>query len=91
MNYVNTNKRVERLGLPASATQQVVSLQDDISKRAEGIQKDPSPSPADKSSQLAALADEASTKLTAVLGDTGLAACRQNGAWWLQTLKPAAK
>jgi hypothetical protein len=91
MNYVNTNNLVERLGLPASATQQVVSLQDDISKRAEGIQKDPSLSPSDRSSQLSSLANEASTKLTAVLGDSGLTAYRQNGGWWLQNLKPPGK
>jgi hypothetical protein len=90
-NYMTTNRLVERLNLPSSATQQVVSLQDDIGKRADAIRKDGSLSAADKSSQLASLADEAASKLTAVLGERGMAAYKQNGGWWLQNLRPPSK
>jgi hypothetical protein len=87
-NYVQVSRLVDRLELPAAATQQVVSLQSDITKRADAIRRDPGLSAADKASQLAALADEATTQITAVMGDRGMAAYKQNGGGWLQGLKP---
>jgi uncharacterized phage infection (PIP) family protein YhgE len=89
--YVATARVVDRLGLPAAATQQVVSVQDDISKRAMAVAHDTTLSDADRASQLSALADEAATKLTAVMGDSGLAAYRQNVGGWLQGLKRQGK
>jgi hypothetical protein len=87
-NYVQLSRLVDRLELPAAATQQVASVQGDITKRADAIRKDPGLSAADKSSQLAALADEASAQITAVMGDRGLQAYKQNGGGWIQGLKP---
>jgi hypothetical protein len=87
-NYVQVSRLVDRLALPAAATQQVVSVQSDITKRADAIRKDPGLSAADKNSQLAALADEASAQITAVMGDRGLQAYKQNGGGWIQGLKP---
>ncbi|HXQ82029.1 MAG TPA: hypothetical protein VN775_11990 [Opitutaceae bacterium] len=77
--YQAVSRLVERLDLPPAAAQQVVALQDDISKRADAIRKDQSLAAADRSSQLAALADEATSKVASVLGDRGLAAYKQTG------------
>jgi hypothetical protein len=90
-NYMQTNNLVERLGLPSTATQQVTSVQADITKRADAIQKDSSLSADEKTSQLAALSDEANTKITAVLGDNGMTAYRQSNGWWMQRLSPGIK
>jgi hypothetical protein len=82
-NYIQLSRLVDRLELPAAATQQVASVQGDITKRADAIRKDPGLSAADRSSQLAALSDEAAAQITAVLGDRGLQAYKQNGGGWL--------
>lgn len=87
-NYIQVSRLVDRLELPATTTQQVVAVQGDISKRADAIRRDPSLSAADRSSQLAALSDEATGAITAVMGERGMAAYRQNGGGWLQNLKP---
>jgi hypothetical protein len=87
-NYQQVSRLVDRLELPAAATQQVVEVQSEISKRADAIRKDPSLSDADRGSQLAALADEATGRITAVMGDRGMEAYKQNGGGWLQALKP---
>jgi hypothetical protein len=86
-NYIQLSRLVDRLELPAAATQQVASVQGDITKRADAIRNDPGLSAADKNSQLAALADEATSQVTAVIGDRGLQAYKQNGGGWLQGLK----
>jgi hypothetical protein len=86
-NYLQTKRLVERLDLPAAATQQVVSVQNDISKRADAIRKDTSLSVADRNSQLAALADEASGSISTVIGERGMAAYKDNGGGWIQSLK----
>ncbi len=90
-SYIQASSLIERLELPAAATQQVVDVQGDITKRADAIRKDAGLSAADKKSQLAALADEATSRLGAVLGDRGLAAYRDNGGWWIQGLAPPTK
>jgi hypothetical protein len=87
-NYVQLSRLVDRLELPAAATQQVASVQSDITKRADAIRKAPGLSAADRSSQLAALSDEATAQITAVMGDRGLQAYKDNGGGWLQGLKP---
>jgi hypothetical protein len=81
---------VERLELPAEATGQVLALRGDIDKRADAIRHDTSLSAADRSAQLAALADDATSKAGAILGERGLAAYKQNYGWWIQNLKPPA-
>ena len=86
-NYMQTSRLMERLELPAAATQQVVSVQADISKRADAIRKDTSLSVADRNSQLAALGDEATSSITAVMGERGMAAYKDNGGGWIQSLK----
>lgn len=90
-SYIDTNRLVERLELPAATTQQVVSVQNDITKRADAIRKDPTLSAADRSAQLSALADEATGEITAVMGERGMAAYKQYNAGWMQSLRPQAK
>ncbi|HTU02809.1 MAG TPA: hypothetical protein VMG58_13365 [Candidatus Sulfotelmatobacter sp.] len=77
------SRLAERLDLPPTAAQQ-----DDIGGRADATRRDQSLASADKSSQLAALADEATGKVAAVLGGHGLAAYRQAGGWWIRNLRP---
>jgi hypothetical protein len=86
-NYIQLTDLVDRLDLPASVSKQVASVQSDISKRADAVRKDPGLSAADRNSQLAALADEATGSITAALGERGMAAYRNNGGGWLQALK----
>jgi hypothetical protein len=87
-NYVQLSRLVDRLELPAAATQQVSTVQSDISKRADAIRKEQGLSAADRSSQLSALADEATGEISAVMGDRGMEAYKQNGGQWIQNLKP---
>jgi hypothetical protein len=86
-NYNEVSRLVDRLDLPEAATQQVLAVQGDISKRADAIRKDTSLSAADRSSQLAALADEAASSITTVIGDRGMAFYKNNGGGWIQGLK----
>jgi hypothetical protein len=78
---------MDRLELPEAATQQVLAVQGDISKRADAIRKDTTLSAADRSSQLAALADEAASSITTVIGERGMAVYKNNGGGWIQGLK----
>lgn len=89
--YVSANNLVQQLGLPETVTPQVVSVRDDIVRRVDALRHDATLSDADRSAQLSALADEASSRLSAVLGESGLAAYKQNGGNWLQNLKPLTK
>jgi hypothetical protein len=89
--YINTSNLVERLGLPTSVTQDVTSVQSDINKRADAIQKDATLSADQRTTQLAALGDEAIAKIRADLGDNGMTAYRQSAGWWLYRLKPQGK
>jgi hypothetical protein len=86
-NYIQLTHLVERLDLPASVSQQVASVQGDISKRADAVRKDPGLTASDRNSQLAALSDEATGSITAALGDRGMEAYKQNGGGWIQSLK----
>ena len=77
-----------RFDLPATATREVLDIQDDITKRADAIRSDKSLSDADRASQLAALADEAKTRTTAITGDRGFEAYRQSAGSWIQSSCP---
>ncbi len=86
-NYGQVSRLMDRLELPEAATQQVLAVQGDISKRADAIRKDTTLSAADRSSQLAALADEAASSITTVIGERGMAVYKNNGGGWIQGLK----
>jgi hypothetical protein len=79
---------VARLELPPATTQQVVSLQQDVQARARAIQTNRALSVADRTAQLTALQQEATAKLTTTLTPRGLEAYKQNGGYWLDSLKP---
>ena len=86
-NYLATDNVVQRLGLPPATTQQVSSIRTDIRGRAAVIEQDDTLSAADKTTQLAGLYDEATLRITAILGEKGLAAYQTSGGWWIQGLK----
>lgn len=91
----NTNedvitRLVSRLNLPPTATAAVLSVQEDIQQRATAVRADRALTADQRTAQLAALATEASTKLTGTLGANGLEAYKQYGGQWLQGLtRPA--
>ena len=82
------SRLVARLELPPATTQQVVSLQQDIQARARAIQTNRDLPAADRTAQLTALQQEATTKLSTALTPRGLEAYKQNGGFWLENLKP---
>jgi len=86
--YQQINRLVARLELPAATSQQVVTLQQDIQTRARAIQTNRDLPAADRTAQLAALQAEANAKLTTTLTPRGLAAYKENGGYWLESLKP---
>lgn len=90
-NYIATNNFAQQLGLPQTATQQIVSVKDDIWKRADALRHDGTLSDVDRASKLSALAEEASSRLTPILGESGFAAYKQSTGNWLQNLSPPTK
>jgi hypothetical protein len=90
-NYYQLNHLVARLELPISAATQVAAVQTDIQERASTVRNDNSLSTDDRNAQLAALAQEASTKVSAALGSArGVEAYKQYGGQWLANLRPQA-
>jgi hypothetical protein len=86
--YSAVNRLVDRLELPASAATQVVAVQRDVQGRAAAIRGNRDMPAEQKAEQLAALSQEATTKLTATLGANGLEAYKQYGGGWIQGLAP---
>lgn len=84
------NRLVARLELPPATTQQVVAVQTDIQARARAVQTNTALAPADRTAQLTALQQEATTKLSTALTPRGFEAYKQNGGFWLDQLKPRA-
>jgi hypothetical protein len=87
-DYQQTAKIAERLDLPPTATNQVYAVQKDIQQRATAVQNDHALSAADRTTQLAALATEADTKISSVIGAPGLDAYHQYAGQWLTQLQP---
>ena len=77
---------IARLDLPLSTITQINSVRDDLTQRATALRADPQLSPAVREAQLAALADEANTKLTAKLGARGYNAYRDMKGDWIRAL-----
>ncbi|HVS53933.1 MAG TPA: hypothetical protein VHD62_16375 [Opitutaceae bacterium] len=82
------NQLVARLDLPLSAAAQVMTLQQDIQQRAAAVRSNRTLPADERSAQLAALAQEASTQIASVLGPRGLEGYKQNGGQWLNQLQP---
>jgi hypothetical protein len=87
-NYQQTSRLVARLELPTETATQVYAVQQDLQQRARTVQLDRTLAPEDRTAQLAALAAEAQTKVSAALGPNGYEAYKQNGGQWLQNLQP---
>lgn len=85
--YIQANALVTRLQLPPTATMDIVTVQKDISKRAETIRGDRSISAEQRSTQLNALGREAEVRLTPILGDSGLSAYKQSSGGWINMLQ----
>jgi len=87
--FRQTNQLVNRLELPAETTTQIWEVKQDLEQRASAIRRDPSLPADDRAKQLAVLAEEASAKVTPLLGGArGLEAYQQNGGSWMQSLTP---
>jgi hypothetical protein len=89
--YQMANRLVARLDLPAKAAVDVVAIQQDAMQRLSTIRRDTSLSSEQRSDQLAALAQDATGKLTATLTPRGLEAYKQYGGNWLQSLTPPSR
>ncbi|HVS53927.1 MAG TPA: hypothetical protein VHD62_16345 [Opitutaceae bacterium] len=83
------NRLVARLDLPLSAATEVSNVQKDTQQRATAIRSDSSLNAAAKRTQLSALADEATAKVSTALGGSrGLEAYKEYGGQWLTNLVP---
>jgi hypothetical protein len=85
--YSSINRLVARLELPASTSVDVVNVQETAQKQAMALRQDRTLSPDQRNAQLAALAQQAQTQLTATLGPSGFEAYKEYGGYWLQNLQ----
>jgi len=88
LSFQRTSRLVERLELPADAASQVWSVQQSIQQRADAIRGDRGISAVERDARLAALATEATEKITASLGPRGWEAYKLNSGDWLNALTP---
>ena len=87
--FQKTAAFVARLDLPPDTAAQIWATQRDLEQRADGLHANRSLAAVERNRQLAALADEAKTKLTAALGTAGFDLYRQSlGPLWLSRLAP---
>lgn len=86
--YAQLNRLVARLELPIAAATQVAAVQTDIQERVAAVRDNRELSSAQRTAQIAALAQEATTKVSTTLGARGLEAYKQYGGQWLQNLAP---
>jgi hypothetical protein len=87
-NYQQTSRLVARLNLPAEATNQVWSVQQDIQKQRQALMANRTLPAEDRTQLIATLAEEAGARITATLGARGFEAYKQYGGQWLQQLQP---
>ncbi len=87
-NYRRTSQLVARLDLPPETTKQLWDTQKDFQQRALEIRQS-TPNSQERAAQLAALQQEAISKVSPMLGgDRGVQAYRQYGGNWIQSLAP---
>lgn len=77
--YGRIDSLVQEAHLPATATAQVVTAQRDFAQRGTVIKENRNLTSADRESQLSALAQEATIRLTTVLGPDAFAIYKRNG------------
>lgn len=83
-----TIELTNRLELPLSAARTVVSVQSDITARADAIRANPALSATERTAQLQSLATEAQSRLTMSLGTRGYEAYKRRAGSWLGQLAP---
>jgi hypothetical protein len=88
--FQQVNRIVSRLDLPKETAAQVWEVQKDIQQRAAALRSTPGLSPAARTEQLAALAQEATTKVGGALGPRGLEVYKQYSGSWIQNLQGRA-
>jgi hypothetical protein len=86
--YTQLNKLVGRLDLPLSAAASVAAVQTDIQQRVDDVRNDSTLSRSARNTELTALAQEASDKISTTLGPSGLEAYKTYGGQWLQNIAP---
>ncbi|MDB6094900.1 MAG: hypothetical protein JWM32_2462 [Verrucomicrobia bacterium] len=86
--YMEVNRLLARLDLPSTIAPQVVAVQQDIQERANTVRRDSTLTPEARAGQLAALNQEAETKLTSALGTRGYNAYRSMSGGWINGLTP---
>jgi hypothetical protein len=84
--YRQLNQLVARLDLPIAVARDVAAVQSDIVARAAILRGDASLAADQRTAQLAALAEEATAKVTAKLGAKGFVAYKEYGGQWVQNL-----
>ena len=77
--YSRIDALVQEAHLPATATAHVVTAQRDFAQRGTAIKENRNLTSADRESQLSALAQEATIRLTTLLGPHAFATYKQNG------------
>lgn len=88
-SYRQTSLLVSRLELPPETTTKVWEVKQDIEKRANPIRMDRGLAADQRNQQLAALADEATQRVTGLVGTRGIEAYKtQGGGYWIQSLVP---
>lgn len=87
-NFQQVYRVVERLELPKQAATEVWNVQKEIEQRATALRGDRSLDNTARTEQLAALAQEANSKVTAALGQRGYEIYKQHGGYWIQNLQP---
>jgi hypothetical protein len=84
--YGQLNNLVARLELPLSAARAVAAVQRETTERIDLVRGDVALNAEQRNAQLAALAHEASAKITTMLGPRGFEAYKNYGGQWLTAL-----
>jgi hypothetical protein len=83
------NRLAARLELPLAAIKPVDVAQRELKERAKNVRGDRALTPEQRAAQLAAIADEATQRISAVLGERGFAAYREYDGSWIGELTTA--
>jgi hypothetical protein len=84
-DYRQSTQLVARLGLAPETANQLFSLREEIQSRLRSVHTLPAES---RTAQLASMATEAQTKITALLGSQGYEAYKSYGGSWLRNFAP---
>ncbi len=82
-NQEMLTRLVTRLNLDPSTVPNVLAVQQDIQQRSNAIRANKTLTPGERDAQLSALANEATAKLTPLIGASGVEVYKQNGGQWL--------